>query len=96
MKKYAFSTDFDTISENIGIPKERYELLFEKAKEVAYRAIMYDKFITEKSQAMEIYLNEIQPTNEVEAFFAGVIYQDVFSQTEKMAGQLAELMGVNG
>ena len=93
MKKYTFSTDFETISENIGVSTDRYNLFVEKAKEVSMRAIVFDKAITDKSQAMEIYLNEIQPANDVEAFFAGVVYMDIFTQTENVATKLAEIIG---
>jgi len=95
MKKYTFSTDFETVSENIGVSTKRYNLFVEKAKEVSMRAIMFDKSITEKSQAMEIYLNEIQPSNDVEAFFAGVVYMDIFTQTENVATKFAEMINQN-
>jgi len=95
MKKYTFSTDFETISENIGISTDRYALFVEKAKEVSMRALMFDKSITEQSQVMEIYLNEIQPENDVEAFFSGVIYMDIFTQTQNVVNKFAGMIGQN-
>jgi len=92
MKKYTFSTDFETISENIGVSTDRYTLFVEKAKEVSMRAIMFDKAIAHKSQAMEIYLNEIQPASDVEAFLAGAVYMDIFTQTENVASKTPFLL----
>jgi hypothetical protein len=95
MKKYTFTTDFETISENIGVSTDRCTLFVEKAKEVSMRALMFDKSITEQSQVMEIYLNEIQPENDVEAFYSGVIYMDIFTQTQNVANKFAEMIGQN-
>lgn len=85
---YAFSTDFETTSQNLGISDERHDLFFEKAKEVSCRAVMFDNTITERPQAMEIYLNEIQPENIAEAFWAGNVFYSVFFQTEKFAEKM--------
>lgn len=87
---YSFSTDFDKVNQNIGVSDDRSRLFFEKAKEVCFRAVMFDSSITDKSQAMEIYLNEVQPEGNVESFWAGCIFTDVFSQTENLAKHLGE------
>jgi len=87
---YTFSNDFKRTNQNLGISDDRYELFFEKAKEVSVRAVFSDNSIQTKSEAMEIYLNEVQPQNMVEAFYAGAVYQDVFIQTNNMGKRLAE------
>lgn len=92
MEKYTFSTDFKTVSENLGIADERQKLFFEIAKEYAMRAFFTDSTMTDKSQAMEMFLNTVQPANKVEAFWAGCVFVDVFSQAEKMAENLAKIM----
>ena len=92
MKKFAFSADHETISENLGISEERHDLFFEKAKEVSMRAILFDKSIADKSQAIEIFLNEVQPETEIEFFWAGVVFMDTFTQTEKVAKEVGKVL----
>lgn len=87
---YTFSNDFKRTNQNLGISDDRYQLFFDKAKEVSVRAVFSDPSIQTKPQAMEIYLNEVQPQNLVEAFYAGVVYQDVFIQANKIGEKLAE------
>lgn len=83
--KYTFSTDFDKTNKNIGVSDERHKQFFEAAKSASISAIFTDKNITDKSQAMEMFLNDVQPENMVEAFWAGVVFDNVFSQAEKIA-----------
>lgn len=54
------------------------------------RAVMFDNSITDRSKAMEIYLNEVQPEGNVESFWAGYVFNDVLSQTENIAKHLGE------
>lgn len=89
-QKFVFSTDSDLLSENLGITKERHEQFFDAAKRVSFRAVVADPDLTSKSHAMEIYLNNVNPDNLVEAFWAGNIFNDVFSQTEKIAEKIAD------
>lgn len=86
--KYRFSTDFDTVSQNLGISQDRHELFFKEATSVALEAIFGVNELTERSQIMEMFLNKIQPKNDIEAFWAGYIYFDVFSQAEKIAEKM--------
>lgn len=89
-QKFVFSTDSDSLSENLGISKERHEQFFEAAKLVSFRAVIADQDLTSKAAAMEIYLNDVNPETMVEAFLAGAIFHDVFSQTEKIAEKIAD------
>lgn len=78
------------MSENLGISEERHEQFFEAAKRVSFRAVITDQDLTSKAAAMEIYLNDVSPENLVEAFWAGTLFNDVFSQTEKIAEKIAD------
>ena len=90
MKKYTFSTDFDKVCENLGVSNERHDFFFKAAKSISMRAIFFDKEITERSQAMELFLNEVLPDSMVEAFWAGCVFSNVFSQSEKIAERMAK------
>lgn len=90
--KYTFSTDFDKVAQNLGISEERHDLFFDEAKNISIRAVMFDKTITQRGQAMEIYLNTIQPENMVEAFWAGNVFNDVFSQAESFSKKLPSMV----
>ena len=92
--KFTFSTDYNKPSQNMGIADERHNLFFETAKETSTLSIMRDKSITKKSQAMEIFLNKAQPQNIVEAFWAGCVFENVFSQTEKIAEEMLKLLRI--
>lgn len=87
-QKFVFSTDSNLLSENLGISEERHEQFFEAAKRVSFRAVVSDPDLTSKAAAMEIYLNDVNPETMVEAFWAGAIFNDVFSQTEKIAEKI--------
>lgn len=88
--KYAFSTYFDRTYKNLGVSNERHMLFFETAKDVSFRAVFTDKEITNKTQAIELYLNEVQPENNIEMFWAGFVFCDVLDQTQKLANKLAD------
>lgn len=87
MKKFAFSTDHEKISANIGIPDERNEEMINEAREVSIRAIFWDKDISDVSTAIELFLNAIQPKNDIEFFWAGYVFGDIFFADEKNCGK---------
>ena len=87
---YTFSNDFEQTNQNLGISDDRDQLFFDKAKEVSVRAVFTDHAIQTKTQAIEIYLNEVQPQNMVEAFYAGMVYQNIFIQANNIGKKLEE------
>lgn len=76
------------VSENIGISTERSDEFFNAAKSVCVAALFTDSEITRTSQAIELFLNKVQPTNLIEAFWAGFVLSEVFSQSEAMAEKM--------
>lgn len=91
-QKFAFSTDHETISENLGISESRHDEFFEAAKEVSFRAFVSDESITDRSQAIEIFLNQVQPQNEIDFFWSGCVFGDVQNQMEKMCEKMSALL----
>ena len=75
--KYKFDHSKGTVSEAIGISEERRKEIADAAKEVCALAFFIDKTIDDKSRMIEVFLNQVQPKDTIEAFFAG----DMFSQT---------------
>lgn len=63
--------------------------MINEAREVSIRAIFWDKDISDISTAMELFLNAIQPKNDIEFFWAGYVFGDIFLQTKKIAEKVA-------
>ena len=99
MEKFKFNSAGKTTSEKLGISSERHDEVFEIAKGIVIRAFFTDVEIKTRSQAYEMFLNSIQPVDKVEAFWAGMIFQDLESQmesrAEKMENFLAAAIGKN-
>ena len=92
MKKtnYVFSYDFPTVCENIGIAKSRKDEVFGAAKQVCMRALFFDEEIDSKTKAMEVFLNQVQPQNIVEAFWFGCVFMDVWVQCVNVGKKITE------
>lgn len=74
MNKYAFNHDGKTTFEAIGISDERMDCLVETLTSVAMRAIFTDKSIDSISKALEVLINETQPSTFEEAMAIGYHY----------------------
>lgn len=93
MKKFTFSNDHETIIANIGVSDEQHKKTFEAAKEILFRAYISDKEMNDLSAATEAYLNKLQPSNEVEFFWAGFVFSQVKEQFEEIGKKLKMAIG---
>ncbi len=90
--KYVFSDDHSKSYENIGISESRHDEMFEIAKSVCMRAMFFDESINTRTRAIELFLNEAQPENLVEAFWFGCVFMDVWTQTENIGKQISKMI----
>ena len=72
--KYAFNHDEESLSAAIGIAKAREEEIYTIAIDVATRAYLTDNKIDTESKAFEVLINQIDPKNHVEAFYAAFCF----------------------
>ena len=99
MEEFKFNSEGKAPHEKIGISSERHDEMSEIAKGITIRAFFTDTEIKTRSQAYEMFLNSVQPVDKVEAFWAGMIFQNLESQVasyaDKMENFLAAAIGKN-
>lgn len=91
-QKFAFSTDHEKTSENLGVSESRHDEFFKAAKEVSFRAFVSDESITDRAQAIEIFLNQVQPQSQIEFFWSGYVFDNVQNQMERHCKKLSMLI----
>lgn len=85
MNKYEFNHGGKTTFEALGISDERMDCLVETLTDVAKRAVFTDKEIDSISKALEVLMNEAQPSTFVEAMAIGYHYALAHQSAVKVA-----------
>lgn len=74
MAKYAFNHDAQKLSDVTGISEERWDELNCASKATIMAAFLTDNNITDDGKALEMLINEGQPSTVVEAMALGFIF----------------------
>jgi hypothetical protein len=85
MNKYEFNHDGTTTFEALGISDERRDEIIEVLTSVVTRAVFTDHLINSTSKALEVLVNETQPSTFVEAMAIGYRYALAHQSAVKVA-----------